>query len=81
LALQLRLKEVAHECGWTLARLQREAKLSMPTARRYWFSSSTGLARDAGTLRAVRLGEIDKISRTLQVAARDLFIETEGENQ
>jgi hypothetical protein len=51
--VRLRVKEVAEGQGLRLSYIQREARLPVTTARRYWYNSRTGLARDAGTLTEV----------------------------
>lgn len=71
--VQLRIKEVALAKKWTLSRLQRAADLPMSTARRYWHSSKSGLARDAGTLSSVGLEELGRIAHLLGVEPGELL--------
>jgi hypothetical protein len=71
--VRLRVKEVAERQGIRLAHLQREAKLAVTTARRYWYNSRTGLARDAGTLSEVNLETLGVIAETLKVRVGDLL--------
>jgi hypothetical protein len=73
--VQLRIKEVAQAQQWNLSRFQRAADLPMSTARRYWHSSKTGLARDSGTLQAVGLEELSRIARILNVPVYELLAE------
>ena len=42
--VRLRVRELAEARGLNLSTFQREAKLPMTTARRVWFSTSTGSA-------------------------------------
>lgn len=73
--VRLRIKEVAEAQGLSLAAVQREAKLSMSTARRYWYSSRSGLERDSGTLREVNLFALKTIAGLLGVRPGELLIE------
>ena len=66
--VQLRVQEEARRRGLCLSGVQREAKLSMSTTRRYWYNSRTGLARDAGTLREINLDVLGAIAGVLGVA-------------
>jgi len=43
------------------------------TARRYWYNSRTGLAKDAGTLTEVNLETLGVIAATLRVRVGDLL--------
>jgi hypothetical protein len=69
----LRIRETAERQGICLSHLQREAKLPITTARRYWYSSRSGLARDAGTLSEVNLDTLGKIAALLKVCPGDLL--------
>jgi hypothetical protein len=71
--VRLRVKEEAERQGLHLAHIQREAKLAMTTARRYWYSSSTGLAKDTGTLTEVNLQILGLIAALLRVRPGDLL--------
>ena len=73
--IRLRIKELAEARGLSLSTVQREAKLPVSTARRYWWSSRTGLQRDAGTLNEVNLFTLSAIARLLNVRPGDLLIE------
>jgi hypothetical protein len=73
--IKLRVKEEAERQGLCLAHVQREAKLPMSTARRYWYNSRTGLARDAGTLSEVNLQTLALIAGLLQVEPGALLAE------
>jgi DNA-binding Xre family transcriptional regulator len=71
--IRLRVREVAQQRGLSLSDLQREAKLPISTARRYWYNSKTGLARDEGTLTEVNLVTIGEIANLLKIQPGDLF--------
>ncbi len=71
--LRLRVKEIAESQGFRLAHVQREAKLSGTTARRYWYNSRSGLARDNGTLTEVNLETLAAIAALLGVRPGDLL--------
>jgi hypothetical protein len=71
--VRLRVKEEAERQGLCLSRLQREAKLSVTTARRYWYNSRSGLARDTGTLTEVNLTTLSAIAAFLRVPPGDLL--------
>lgn len=73
--VQLRVQEEALRRGVCLSGVQREAKLSMSTVRRYWYNSRTGLERDAGTLREVNLDVLGAIAGVLGVEAGALLVE------
>jgi hypothetical protein len=73
MAVRLRVKELAERQGLCLAHLQREARLPVTTARRYWYNSRTGLAKDAGTLSEINLETLGVIAATLKVQAGDLI--------
>jgi hypothetical protein len=71
--VRLRVKEVAEGQGLRLSYIQPEAKLAVTTARRYWYNSRTGLAKDAGTLSEVNLETLGVIAETLKVRVGDLL--------
>lgn len=71
--VSLRVKEVAERRGLRLAQVQREARLSVTTARRYWYNSRSGLARDAGTLTEVNLATLGAIATLLDVPPGELL--------
>jgi DNA-binding Xre family transcriptional regulator len=71
--IRLRVKDLAESRGMTLSTIQREAKLPVSTARRYWWSSRTGLQRDAGTLNEVNLLTLGAIAGLLDVRPGDLL--------
>jgi hypothetical protein len=71
--IRLRVKELAESHGLTLSVLQREARLPMSTCRRYWWSSRTGLERDAGTLNEVNLLTLTAIATILGVRPGELL--------
>lgn len=71
--IQLCIREVAQARGFSLTKFQRSINLPMTTARRYWYGSKTGLARDAGTLRDVNLQTLEMIATMLCVQPSDLL--------
>jgi DNA-binding Xre family transcriptional regulator len=71
--VSLRVREVAERQGLRLAQVQREARLSVTTARRYWYNSRSGLARDAGTLTEVNLETLGMIAALLKVQPGELL--------
>jgi hypothetical protein len=73
--VRLCVREIAESRGIYLARLQREAKLSVTTARRYWYNSRSGLMKDTGTLTEVNLETLGAIAILLQVRPGDLLTE------
>lgn len=73
MGVRLRVKEEAEQQGLCLSYLQREAKLSVTTVRRYWYNSRTGLARDTGTLTEVNLVVLRAIAALLGVRPGDLL--------
>ncbi|NTU79094.1 MAG: helix-turn-helix transcriptional regulator [Chloroflexales bacterium] len=75
--VHLRVKELAERQGLRLAQVQRQARLSVTTARRYWYNSRSGLARDAGTLTEVNLATLGAIAALLDVQPGDLLAEAE----
>ena len=73
--LRLRVKEIAESQNLRLTYLQCEAKLSVTTARRYWYDSRSGLARDTGTLAEINLKPLAAIAALLAVRPGDLLTE------
>jgi DNA-binding Xre family transcriptional regulator len=71
--ISLRVKEVAQQQGLRLSQIQREARLSITTARRYWYNSRSGLARDAGTLSEINLATLGAIAVLLKVKPGELL--------
>ena len=71
--VSLRVREVAQRQGLKLAQVQREARLSVTTARRYWYNSRSGLARDAGTLTEINLATLGAIAALLKVPPGELL--------
>jgi transcriptional regulator with XRE-family HTH domain len=71
--VRLRVKEEAESKGLSLSRFQREARLPVTTARRYWYNSRSGLERDAGTLTEVNLATLGEIAAVLQVSPGELL--------
>ena len=71
--VRLRIKVLAEQQGLRLSHVQREAKLSVSTARRYWYNSASGQARDAGTLREVNLQTLGTIATLLGVSPGELL--------
>lgn len=71
--VRLRVRQVAQQRGLKLANVQREARLSITTARRYWYNSRSGLARDAGTLTEVNLATLGAIAALLKVQPGELL--------
>jgi hypothetical protein len=71
--IRLQVKELAEARGLTLSAVQREAKLPVSTTRRYWWSSRTGLQRDAGSLNEVNLITLSEIAALLGVRPGDLL--------
>ena len=73
--VRLRVKELAEHRGMRLAHVQRGADLSLRSVRRYWYSSRSGLERDAGTLQEVNLAALARIAAFLGVPPGDLLSE------
>ena len=71
--VRLRVREVAQCQGLKLAQVQREARLSVTTARRYWYNSRSGLVRDAGILTEVNLATLGAIAALLKVPPGELL--------
>jgi DNA-binding Xre family transcriptional regulator len=71
--VRLCIREVAQQQGLRLSEIQREARLSITTARRYWYNSRSGLARDAGTLSEINLATLGAIAALLNVKPGELL--------
>lgn len=69
----LRVKELAEARGLTIVALQRASDVPLSTLRRYWWSSRSGLARDAGTMREANLIILSQIAVVLNVQPGDLL--------
>jgi DNA-binding Xre family transcriptional regulator len=63
--LRLRIKEVAEAKGLNRSQLQRKAGVTLALLNRYW-KNSVG---------EIRLSELEKIARALDVRAIDLLID------
>jgi hypothetical protein len=72
MAVRLRVRELAEARGLNLSTFQREAKLPMSTARRVWFSTSSGSAQGE-PLAQISFDVIDTLSRFFGVEPGDLF--------
>lgn len=70
---KLKVKEAATARGYTLSDLQLAARLPMTTARRVWWSSRSGLAQDAGTLKSVHLDTLTAIAEVLDTTLDELI--------
>jgi transcriptional regulator with XRE-family HTH domain len=74
----LQIAQRARERGITIAQIQRETQLPPSTARRYFYSSKSGLERDRGTLVDVNLRYLERIAQVLEVSPLDLIGEEEA---
>ena len=72
--MRLLVREVAEASGIRLADLQRSANLSPGMARRYWYSSVTGLQKDAGTLNEIKMDVLERIAKALEIAPGELIL-------
>lgn len=73
MTIRLRVREVAQEHGYSLAKFQREVKLTLGTARRVWYSTSDG--REEGEpLKQVSLDVIEQIADHFDVEPGKLFV-------
>lgn len=71
--MRLRVKDVAEQQGIeTVTDFHFKAKLSMSTARRYWYGTTDGKEHGA-PLRIVHLDTLEKIARGLGVEPKDLL--------
>lgn len=70
--VRLRVRELAQARGLNLSTFQREAKLPMSTARRVWFSTSTG-SPEGEPLQQISFDVIDSLSLFFDVAPGELF--------
>ena len=75
--VRLRVRELAEARGMNLSIFQREAKLPMTTARRVWFSTSSGSA-DGEPLQQISFEIIDVLSRFFEVTPGDIFERVEN---
>lgn len=69
----LNIQSLAKTKGIRLSEIIRESGLSASVVRRHYFSSSTGLERDRGTLQYINLPALYKISSVLGVTVQELF--------
>lgn len=69
---RVRVRELAEARGLDLATFQREAKLGVSTARRYWYSTEDGSPKGE-PLKRVAMETIDKLSEFFGCAPGDLF--------
>lgn len=73
--VRLRVRELAQARGLNLSTFQREAKLPMSTARRVWFSTSSGSVEGA-PLQQISFDVIDQLSEFFGVGPGELFEHT-----
>ena len=71
--MQLRVGEIAREQGVRLTQIQRRTQIPTATVRRYFYSSKTGLERDAGSLKFISLAFLEQIAQALDVEPADLL--------
>jgi DNA-binding Xre family transcriptional regulator len=69
---RMRVRELAEARGLDLATFQREAKLPVSTARRYWYSTEDG-SPNGEPLKRVNMETIDKLSEFFGCPPGDLF--------
>lgn len=69
---RLRVRKLAEARGLTLAEFQREAKLPVSTARRYFYGTEDG-APDGDPMRQVRMKTIDQLCEFFGCEPGDLF--------
>jgi DNA-binding Xre family transcriptional regulator len=67
--VRLFVKEIAQERGFSMSRLQREARLPMPTMQRYW----SGKGQEGKPLDSVKLMHLDSICKTLGCSVADIL--------
>lgn len=70
--IRLRVRLLAETRGLNLSTFQREAKLPMTTARRIWFSTSTGSV-DGPPLAHISFDVLDHLSQFFGVEPGDLI--------
>ena len=69
---RLRVRELAEARGLNLAEFQREARLPVSTARRYWYSTEDGSA-NGDPLKQVSMETLDKIADFFGCSPGELF--------
>jgi hypothetical protein len=72
MTVRLRVREMAREKDLTLAKFQREVRLTLGTARRVWYSTSDG-REDGPPLKQVSLDVVEQIADYFGVPPGDLF--------
>ncbi len=77
MAVRLRVRELAVARGLNLSTFQREAKLPMTTARRVWFSTSTGSV-DGEPLQQISFDVLDVLAQFFQVPPGELLEQTDA---
>ena len=75
---RLRVRELGEKRGLNLAEFQREAKLPVSTARRYWYGTEDG-STNGDPLKQVSLETIDKIADFFGCPPGDLFRRVDDE--
>ena len=74
MGIRLRVREVAEKQELNLATFQREAKLGVSTARRFWYSTADGSPSGDKPLTQVDLRVLEQVARFLKVAPGDLLV-------
>ena len=76
MAVRMRVRTLAEAQGLNMATFQREAKLPVNTARRVWFSTSTGSA-NGPPLQQISFDVIDTLAHFFKVPPGELFEQLE----
>jgi hypothetical protein len=74
MGIRLAVREVAERRGLNLATFQREAKLGVSTARRFWYSTADGSPSGRKPLTQVDLRVLEQVARFLEVTPGELLV-------
>jgi hypothetical protein len=74
---KLNVRTLAEAKGWNISQLQKESKVTMPTARRYWYGTKDGKS-SGDPLQVVDLHVLTSIAEALGVGLHDVIEDTDN---
>jgi len=77
MGIRLVVRDVAERKGLNLATFQREAKLGVSTARRFWYSTADGSPSGKKPLTQIDLRVLELVARFLDVKPGELLVMVE----
>lgn len=73
---KLKVRQIAESQGMNMSQLQKQARVGMPSVRRYWYNTRDGSA-DGRPLKEIDLAVLTAIAQALGVGVNALFEDEE----